>query len=74
MDCVAGRKTVGRITGDILVNGLPKQQATWARQIGYVEQMVRGCCCSGIWTVCMQTVVGVCVRQRWSLLSTPVIY
>jgi hypothetical protein len=27
--------------GDILVNGLPKQQATWARQIGYVEQMVR---------------------------------
>lgn len=30
--------------GDILVNGLPKQQATWARQIGYVEQMVRACC------------------------------
>jgi hypothetical protein len=27
--------------GEILVNGLPKQQATWARQIGYVEQMVR---------------------------------
>jgi hypothetical protein len=25
--------------GDILVNGLPKQQATWARQVGYVEQM-----------------------------------
>jgi type IV secretory pathway protease TraF len=26
--------------GDILVNGTPKQQATWAKQIGYVEQMV----------------------------------
>lgn len=39
MDVIAGRKTVGRITGDILVNGRPKQQASWARQVGYVEQM-----------------------------------
>ena len=33
--------------GDIFVNGVPKQQATWAKQIGYVEQMVSevvGCC------------------------------
>ncbi|WIA20601.1 hypothetical protein OEZ85_004985 [Tetradesmus obliquus] len=39
MDVIAGRKTVGRITGDILVNGRPKQQSSWARQVGYVEQM-----------------------------------
>mmetsp|Transcript_33340 Transcript_33340/g.83541 ORF Transcript_33340/g.83541 Transcript_33340/m.83541 type:complete len:1541 (-) Transcript_33340:49-4671(-) len=39
MDVVAGRKTVGRITGDILVNGRPKEQSTWARVCGYVEQM-----------------------------------
>lgn len=26
--------------GDIIVNGQPKQQATWARKVGYVEQMV----------------------------------
>jgi ABC-type transport system involved in cytochrome bd biosynthesis fused ATPase/permease subunit len=34
MDVIAGRKTVGRITGDILVNGRPKQQSSWARQVG----------------------------------------
>lgn len=28
----------GDITGDILVNGHPKVQATWSRAIGYVEQ------------------------------------
>mmetsp|Transcript_4643 Transcript_4643/g.13342 ORF Transcript_4643/g.13342 Transcript_4643/m.13342 type:complete len:1521 (-) Transcript_4643:659-5221(-) len=38
MDVVAGRKTQGDITGDILVNGHPKVQATWSRAIGYVEQ------------------------------------
>jgi ABC-type multidrug transport system ATPase subunit len=32
-------QTVGRITGDILVNGRPKEQSTWARVCGYVEQM-----------------------------------
>ena len=39
MDCVAGRKTVGEIRGDITVNGHPKDQATWSRVMGYVEQM-----------------------------------
>jgi hypothetical protein len=38
MDVIAGRKTVGRISGDILVNGQPKDQKQWARVCGYVEQ------------------------------------
>lgn len=39
MDVVAGRKTQGIIRGDILVNGRPKEQGTWSRVVGYVEQM-----------------------------------
>ncbi|KAG1677137.1 hypothetical protein FOA52_000943 [Chlamydomonas sp. UWO 241] len=39
MDCIAGRKTVGVIKGDITVNGHAKDQATWSRVMGYVEQM-----------------------------------
>ncbi|KAG1655082.1 hypothetical protein FOA52_010286 [Chlamydomonas sp. UWO 241] len=38
MDVVAGRKTVGRIEGDIFVNGRPKEQASWSRVMGYCEQ------------------------------------
>ena len=38
MDCLLGRKTVGLLRGDILVNGYPKEQASWARVCGYVEQ------------------------------------
>ena len=38
MDVIAGRKTVGRITGDILVNGRPKQTKSFNRLTGYVEQ------------------------------------
>lgn len=38
MDVIAGRKTVGEITGEILVDGYPKDQKTWARVVGYVEQ------------------------------------
>ena len=41
MDVVAGRKTVGRISGEILVNGHPKNQKTWSRVVGYVEQDIR---------------------------------
>lgn len=37
--CLCACQTVGRITGDILVNGRPKEQSTWARVCGYVEQM-----------------------------------
>jgi ABC-type multidrug transport system ATPase subunit len=38
MDVLAGRKTEGLTTGGIFVNGHPKQQETWARVVGYVEQ------------------------------------
>ncbi|MEW5297917.1 MAG: hypothetical protein WDW36_001095 [Sanguina aurantia] len=38
MDVIAGRKTVGEITGDIWVNGKPKDQRAWSRVMGYVEQ------------------------------------
>ncbi|GBF90608.1 ABC transporter G family member protein [Raphidocelis subcapitata] len=37
-DVLCGRKTVGEVRGDIFVNGHPKDQATWARVVGYVEQ------------------------------------
>ncbi len=39
MDVIAGRKTQGEIRGEIHVNGFPKVQETWARVVGYVEQM-----------------------------------
>lgn len=39
MDVIAGRKTVGRISGDIHVNGHLKEQRAWSRAMGYVEQM-----------------------------------
>ena len=38
MDVIAGRKTQGTITGDITVNGHPKQARTFNRLCGYVEQ------------------------------------
>ena len=38
MDVLAGRKTTGLITGDVRLNGFPKDQATFARVMGYVEQ------------------------------------
>ena len=38
MDVIAGRKTTGRITGDILVNGRPKETISFNRLTGYVEQ------------------------------------
>ena len=39
MDVVAGRKTMGKITGDILVNGRPKETTSFNNLTGYVEQM-----------------------------------
>ncbi|KAG2487630.1 hypothetical protein HYH03_013769 [Edaphochlamys debaryana] len=39
MDVIAGRKTVGEVKGAIWVNGHPKDQRSWARCAGYVEQM-----------------------------------
>ncbi|CAD7702122.1 unnamed protein product [Ostreobium quekettii] len=38
MDVLAGRKTTGVIEGELLVNGYPKEQKTWSRVVGYVEQ------------------------------------
>ena len=38
MDVLCGRKTVGEVQGDIWVNGHPKQQESWSRVVGYVEQ------------------------------------
>jgi ABC-type glutathione transport system ATPase component len=34
----AGRKTVGRHTGDILINSHAVERASWSRNLGYVEQ------------------------------------
>lgn len=39
MDCLAGRKTAGRITGDVRVNGHPQVHSTFARISGYCEQV-----------------------------------
>ncbi|KAL3740885.1 hypothetical protein ACJRO7_022073 [Eucalyptus globulus] len=38
LDVLAGRKTGGYIEGDIRISGHPKQQHTFARVSGYVEQ------------------------------------
>ncbi|KAK9279099.1 hypothetical protein L1049_012774 [Liquidambar formosana] len=38
MDVLAGRKTGGYIEGDIRISGYPKEQSTFARISGYVEQ------------------------------------
>ncbi|XP_022948220.1 ABC transporter G family member 31-like [Cucurbita moschata] len=38
MDVLAGRKTGGYIEGDIRISGFPKEQPTFARISGYVEQ------------------------------------
>eukprot|EP00878_Enallax_costatus_P041714 GHUV01048577.1.p1 GENE.GHUV01048577.1~~GHUV01048577.1.p1 ORF type:complete len:256 (+),score=61.91 GHUV01048577.1:442-1209(+) len=39
MDVICGRKTVGRTTGSLLVNGQPLVKSSWSRVVGYVEQM-----------------------------------
>jgi len=38
MDVISGRKTQGEIQGDLLVNGAPKNQSSFSRIMGYVEQ------------------------------------
>ncbi|KAF9599142.1 hypothetical protein IFM89_035421 [Coptis chinensis] len=38
MDVLAGRKTGGYVEGDIRISGHPKEQSTFARISGYVEQ------------------------------------
>uniref|UniRef100_M4B7Q5 ABC transporter domain-containing protein n=1 Tax=Hyaloperonospora arabidopsidis (strain Emoy2) TaxID=559515 RepID=M4B7Q5_HYAAE len=39
MDVIAGRKTGGRVVGDIIVNGEPKDPANFSRITAYCEQM-----------------------------------
>ncbi|KAE8951045.1 hypothetical protein PR001_g33895, partial [Phytophthora rubi] len=39
MDVIAGRKMGGRIVGDIIVNGEPKNPANFSRITAYCEQM-----------------------------------
>ncbi|CAK4305287.1 unnamed protein product [Aphanomyces euteiches] len=39
MDVIAGRKTAGKITGDILLNGYPATDLALQRCTGYCEQM-----------------------------------
>ncbi|KAL7553130.1 hypothetical protein ACHAWF_016381, partial [Thalassiosira exigua] len=38
LDVIAGYKTGGTITGDILIDGRPKDPATWKKISGYAEQ------------------------------------
>ncbi len=38
MDVIAGRKNLGKTTGEILVNGVAKDDRTFGRVVGYVEQ------------------------------------
>jgi hypothetical protein len=39
MDVICGRKTVGRTTGRLMINGRRLVKAPWSRVVGYVEQM-----------------------------------
>lgn len=39
LDVVGGRKNSGKMEGEILINGHPKDQKTFSRVTGYVEQM-----------------------------------
>jgi hypothetical protein len=43
MDVLAGRKTAGRVTGDVRVCGLPKEATRFSHLIGYVSVAVRTC-------------------------------
>lgn len=38
LDVIAGYKTGGKISGDILIDGRPKDDATWRKISGYAEQ------------------------------------
>jgi ABC-type multidrug transport system ATPase subunit len=38
MDVISGRKTGGKITGTITVNGRPKDDDSFRKLVGYVEQ------------------------------------
>lgn len=56
MDVLAGRKTGGRAEGLQLVNGAPKRMSTFARVMGYVEQLdvhnPQVCACGCVYVRC----------------------
>jgi ABC-type multidrug transport system ATPase subunit len=39
MDILAGRKSVGNLTGSVLVNGMPRKKDEFARKTAYVPQV-----------------------------------
>jgi len=39
MDVIAGYKTGGAISGDIMIDGRPKNDAVWKKIAGYAEQV-----------------------------------
>jgi ABC-type Mn2+/Zn2+ transport system ATPase subunit len=39
MDILAGRKSVGNLTGSVLVNGMPRKKDDFARKTAYVPQV-----------------------------------
>jgi len=41
LDVIAGRKTVGHISGDIRINGAHQDPASFGKIAAYVEQQVR---------------------------------
>jgi ABC-type bacteriocin/lantibiotic exporter with double-glycine peptidase domain len=41
MDILAGRKSVGNLTGSVLVNGMPRKKDEFARKTAYVPQVRR---------------------------------
>ncbi|XP_074577986.1 ABC transporter G family member 31 [Curcuma longa] len=64
MDVLAGRKTGGRIEGDITISGYPKNQATFARISGYCEQ-------SDVHSPCM-TIIESLLFSAWLRLPSHV--
>lgn len=64
LDVIAGRKTIGRIEGDIFVDGRPKEQNTWARMVGYVEQVwfIRSLVCTEGMSSCLSSLYGLFAR------------
>ena len=57
MDVICGRKTGGKLTGDILVNGHPKHQQAFARVMGCVRVAI----VSVVFRQCVHHGVHVCV-------------
>jgi ABC-type multidrug transport system ATPase subunit len=42
MDILAGRKSVGNLTGSVNVNGMPRKKDEFARKTAYVPQVCFG--------------------------------